>query len=169
MKPSVGRTVAILAGVGLLNACSPVWIPGGFKLDTVELPILQTLAGREQPLFSPSHANTPPLISIITPSLEIDPGATVFLGPNDPIKSLYAVSDAEGSVSTLSIVSSVDGPLPPEEFIFPSLGPRLLTITATDTQGASTHATLTVNVMPTSPDRIRLAQGCAQIRVMACS
>ncbi len=170
MKTLVVRTVAILAGVGILSACSPAWIPGGFRLDTVELPILETLAGRDQPLFDASHApNTPPRIRIITPFLEIDPGTPVFLGPNDPIKSLYAVSDAEDSLPTLSIVSSVDGPLAPKTFRFSSLGPRVLTITATDAQGSSTHAMLTINVIPTSPDQSRFAQGCARNRVISCS
>jgi hypothetical protein len=165
----ITQTVAILVGVGMLVGCSPAWILGGFKLDTVELPIIDTLAGRELPLFNSSPANTPPQISTITPSLEIESGATVFLGPNDPIKSHYIVSDAEDGLPRLRIVSSVDGPLPPKDFIFSSLGPRVLRITATDTQGASTHATLTINVIPTSPDRSSFAQGCARNQVISCS
>jgi hypothetical protein len=168
MKTLVIRTVAILIGVGMLSACSPAWILGGFKLDTVELPIIDTLSGRDFPLFDTRPANTPPQITIITPSLGVESGETVFLGPNDPIKSLYAVSDAEDGAPALRILSSVDGPLPPKDFSFSGPGPRVLTITATDTQDASTQATLTINVLPTSPDHSSFAQDCARMRAISC-
>jgi hypothetical protein len=145
------RTATILVGVGMLSGCSPAWISGGFKLDKVELPIIETLAEHDLPLFSTRleqarSANTPPKLTLVRPSLDVERGSPVFLGPNDPEKSLYTATDAEDGPPKLSIVSSLDGPLPLEDFSFPNLGTRVLRITATDAQGLSAQAKLTINV-----------------------
>ena len=152
MKTLALRTALMLVGVGMLNGCGAVWILSGFKLDAVELPILDApTEHRFNPSRSRAYPTDAPLkITLFTPSLEVELGATVFLGPNDPIKSHFAVSNAENDLLRLNIVSSLDGELPLGAFTFSSPGLRVLTITATNLEGASTQAKLSVNVRPCS-------------------
>lgn len=168
MMRRFARCTTILLVVGMLSGCSAIWIPGGFKLDAVELPILDTPTEHTfDTSRSRSHApNTPPKITILAPSLEVELGTVTFLGPNDPLKSHFTASDAEDGVPTLGIVSNVDGPLPLGAFSFPSLGPRILTITATDSAGTSTQSKLTVNVKRVPFVVLKFAPGDIPIQPM---
>ncbi len=149
------RTALMLVGAGMLNGCGAIWVLGGFTLDAVELPILDAPAEHR---FDPSRSrmpanDSPPKITLFAPSLEIELGTTVFLGPNDPARSHYAVSDADNDRLRLNIVSSLDGELPLGSFTFSSPGLRVLTITATNSSGASSQVKLSVNVEP-RPSRV---------------
>ena len=148
-------STVILVCLVPLSACSPASI---LKPETVNVPSLETTAGRERSASDTIQQlvrviNTPPRLTILTPSFEVQQGSAVDLRPDDtvpdsPVRRLYTAQDAEDGIPALSIVSSLDGRLPIGEYRFRSPGRRVLTITATDTAGATQSAQLEVMVGP---------------------
>ena len=159
---SAGVEVSLEGGLELDGAVprNPTWILNGFLKGTVgfvvDLPIIGTLVDYHKTLFD-EHlelgraGNTPSVLTVVQAVVNVDIANTVFLGPNDPFRSYYTANDAEDGLPLLNIDSSVDGHLPAGDFTFPSLGSRVLTITAIDSRGAQTRINLTINVMHRLP------------------
>src|SRR5262249_6041736 len=88
---------------------------------------------------------TPPSVGIGIP-VDFRPGCAGVLGGG----VYYVVSDPEDGCVPVTILSDRDGPLP-YKYTFRSVGARRLTITATDSQGASVAKQFTLNVVNTPP------------------
>jgi hypothetical protein len=152
------RVAALLIGTAFFTACSPTLLltglagaTGGVRLETLEVPIVDSSSEREKSVTDTIRrlvqvVNTPPQITVFTPNLEVILDAPVYLGVSDSLRRLYIASDAEDGTPRISLSSSLDGLLPTDEYRFQSLGWRVLTITATDAQGASASATFAVSV-----------------------
>jgi hypothetical protein len=173
-----GPEISLLAGLELDGHIprNPTWIVSGFLTGKlafkVDLPIIGTLADYEATLFdlvrefaragnaTPTltltanarpdpnvfPAGTPRTVDLRVP-VDLTPGCPGVLGGG----IYYVAYDAEDGCGVgVTVVSDVDGPLP-SKFAFQTVGGRLLTVTARDSQGASVTKRFALNVVNTPP------------------
>ncbi|GGR24111.1 hypothetical protein [Deinococcus ruber] len=145
---------------------NPNWIVNGFLKGTlgfrVKLPILGTLASYSTTLFDISKelgrsGNTPPVLALTNQPHTVNVGELQNLrafctvtGPAFGNGEFYSASDAEDGCPQITVVSDVDGPLPADA-TFTAPGDRTLTVTAKDSQGASTSLRFTLSVINPPP------------------
>jgi hypothetical protein len=141
---------------------NPTWTVGGFLRGTVgfvvDLPIVGKLADYHTTLFDTGRemaraANTPPRLEATNRSRDVHLGLPVTLGAGcDNLGDfLYTARDQEdGCAVGLTISSSEEGVLP-RDYAFQSEGPRTLTVTATDSNGATAQLSFPINVVNAPP------------------
>lgn len=96
-------------------------------------------------------SNQPPRFSnVVTSMISVEVGTPVNLGPRAGFGGYFDVSDPEGDPLTLSASSNVDGAIP-LNVTFTSVGPRSVTVTARDSEGASASITLSLNASSSPP------------------
>lgn len=118
---------------------------GIIKLDEYSATVLD----EEFTLIDAPNA-APRFSNVNTGVIQVDIDTPITLGPRSGFFGHFDVRDLEGDAFTLSAVSSVDGPINLTHS-FQTGGPRLITVTATDSAGASSSITLTVNVNNSLP------------------
>jgi hypothetical protein len=158
---------------------NPTWLMSGFLIGRlafrVELPIIGTIANYETTLFNSSRElkrapNSPPALEL-TARAKSDPfSASVGLGdsalPSVGLREsvdftpgckgslaagiYFTANDPEDGCVGVTIVSDKEGRLP-YKYTFTSVGHRILTITAIDSQGASTSKKFVLNVVNSNP------------------
>ncbi len=139
---------------------NPFWTLSAFISEditfVVDLPVIGKIADYSANLLEWSmelarSRNTSPTITIMTDPVKLELANAVDLLPSD-YSSIYKVSDFEdGRVTNVQVVSDRDGPITTRTYKFPNEGSRVITVTATDSQGASSSAKFTVNVFNTPP------------------
>ena len=176
-----GPELSLEAGVELDGHIprSPTWIINGFLIGKlgfrVELPIIGTIASYETTLFNSSRElkrapNAPPVLAL-TDRAKSDPlSASIGLGDSalpwvEVRESVdftpgckgslaagiyFTANDPEEGCVRVTIVSDKEGPLP-YKHTFTSVGHRILTITAIDSQGASSSKKFVLNVVNSKP------------------
>jgi hypothetical protein len=92
----------------------------------------------------------PRFSNVNTGVIQADIGTPFTLGPRSGFGGHFDVQDLEGDNFTLTAVSNVDGPIDLVHS-FQTGGLRTITITAKDSEGASSSITLTVNVNNSLP------------------
>lgn len=92
----------------------------------------------------------PRFTNVNTSVIQADIGTLVILGPRSGFTGYFDVKDLEGDTFTLTATSNVDGPIGLSHR-FQTGGLRTITITATDSQGASSTISLTVNINNSLP------------------
>lgn len=163
-----GPEATLEAGVGLDVAYprNPSWIVNAFMKGTlgfrVKLPIIGTLASYSTTLFDISKelgrsGNMPPVLALTDQPHTVDVGKLqnfralcTVSGPTFGNGEFYSASDAEDGCPQITVVSDVDGTLPPD-YTFTVPGTRTLTVTVKDSQGASTLLRFTLNVINPPP------------------
>ena len=146
---------------------NPNWIVNGFLKGAlgfrVRLPILGTLASYNTTLFDISKelgrsASTPPVLTLTNRPHSVNVGTPQNFrafcsvgGPTFGNGEFFTASDAEdGCGIAITVVSDRDGPLTPD-FTFSSLGLRHITVTARDSQGATTSLSFDLDVVNPAP------------------
>jgi len=126
----------------------------------VDLPIVGRLSDGHGTLFSVSKevarsGNRPPRIIVQRPSWLVDLGQPLslgfFLSDNTCVGAVYCVLDVEDGVASYTLTSDRDGPLPSTSYTFATEGLRRLTVAARDSEGATSTASFTVDVVNTPP------------------
>ncbi len=126
----------------------------------VDLPIVGRLSDGHDTLFSISKevarsGNRPPRIIVQRPSWLVDLGQPLslgfFLSDNTCVGTVYCVLDLEDGVASYTLTSDRDGPLPSSSYTFATEGLRRVTIAARDSEGATSTASFTVDVVNTPP------------------
>ena len=126
----------------------------------VDLPIVGRLSDGHDTLFSVSKevarsSNRPPQIIVQRPSWLVDLGQPLslgfFLSDNTCVGTVYCVVDQEDGVASYTLTSDRDGPLPSTSYTFATEGLRRLTVAARDSEGATSTASFTVDVVNTPP------------------
>jgi Bacterial Ig domain len=139
---------------------NPFWTLSAFISEditfVVDLPVIGKIADYSANLLEWStelarSRNSSPTITILTDPVKLELTNAVDLLPSD-YSSIYRISDFEdGRVTNVQVVSDRDGPIGTRIYKFPNEGSRVITVTATDSQGASASAKFTVNVFNTPP------------------
>ncbi|THF70810.1 hypothetical protein E7T06_05515 [Deinococcus sp. Arct2-2] len=141
---------------------NPAWIVSGYLRGTVgfraKLPVIGTLANYQSTLFDKAvefgrSVNSPPRLTLTTVPLSVNQGqSTNFRAGCDNLGTFfYTARDPEdGCNVTVAVQSSLDGTLGPDH-TFSSAGVRRITITARDTQGATSRLEFDLNVLNPPP------------------
>jgi hypothetical protein len=139
---------------------NPFWTLSAFISEditfVVDLPVIGKIADYSANLLEWStelarSRNSSPTITVLTDPVKLELTNSIDLLPSD-YSSIYKVSDLEdGRVTNVQVVSDRDGPITTRTYKFPSEGSRVITVTATDSQGASASAKFTVNAFNTPP------------------
>ncbi|OLV16765.1 hypothetical protein [Deinococcus marmoris] len=163
-----GPEAALEAGVNLDVAYprNPNWIVSGFMKGTlgfrVTLPILKTIASYNATNFDISKelgrsSNTPPVLKLTSQPHTVNVGLPLNFrafctttGPAFGNGEFYSASDAEDGCPKISVASSKDGTLTPD-YTFTTPGERIITVKATDSQGASASLSFVLNVANPPP------------------
>lgn len=150
-----GPAIGLKLGVELDAAIprDPFWILRGFLEGyvalAVDLPVLGKLKEHKATVFNLTREfgrspNSPPRIQILKPLVRADLGLSVSLG-------VYATDPEDGS-PRVSLSSSLDGPIPfGSSYRFTTPGLRTITVTASDSRGATSTAQLQVDVVNAPP------------------
>jgi hypothetical protein len=126
----------------------------------VDLPIVGRLSEGHDTLFSISKevgrsGNRPPRIIVQRPNWLVDLGQPLslgfFLSDNTCVGTVYCVVDLEDGVASYTLTSDRDGPLPSTSYTFANEGLRRVTVAARDSEGATSTASFTVDVVNTPP------------------
>lgn len=144
----------------------PFWILRG-SLEAyygfiVQLPVVGRLDESHGNIFTVSKEfgssdNATPIIAIREPNLRVDHGTAVeFTFFRDgwgcvTYHGLFCVYDPEDGVPSYTVTSDKDGQLPKGKYTFLTPGLRVITISATDSKGATATATFQVDVVNTPP------------------
>ena len=163
-----GPEATLEAGVNLdvVYPRNPNWIVNGFMKGTlgfrVKVPILGTLASYSATIFDISKelgrsGNTPPLLTLTSQPHTFNVNTPQNFralctanGPTFANGEFYTASDPEDGCPQITVVSDVDGVLPPA-YTFKTPGNRTLTVTAKDSQGAITPLQFTLSVINPPP------------------
>ena len=163
-----GPEATLEAGVNLdvVYPRNPNWIVNGFMKGTlgfrVKVPILGTLASYSATIFDISKelgrsGNTPPLLTLTSQPHTFNVNTPQNFralctanGPTFANGEFYTASDSEDGCPQITVVSDVDGVLPPD-YTFKTPGNRTLTVTAKDSQGATTPLQFTLSVINPPP------------------
>lgn len=151
---------------------NPVWILSAFISEditfVVDLPVIGKIVDYSTNLLEWNQElarspNNPPSIKILQSIVNASLGKPVQLG--NSAFGTFTVSDLEdGSIprTNIHLTSDKDGALTlnsNDEVTFSSQGSRQITVTATDSAGANSSATFTVNVINTPPVPFGIAPG----------
>jgi hypothetical protein len=141
---------------------NPLWIVRatfeGSYLFIVDLPIVGRLSQSGDALYSISKEaarspNSPPKLALTNRDPNVPLGLPASLGAGcDNLGSyFYTARDPEDNcLLGVTIVSSLDGPVAPNH-TFQTAGPRTITVTARDTNGATATISFGINVVNTPP------------------
>ncbi len=95
--------------------------------------------------------NSPPIFSNVrTDTIFVDIGSPVVLGPRAGFQGYFDVVDPEGDVPILTAFSDRDGNIP-LTYTFQTAGLRTITVTARDSEGATSTITLRIDVRNSLP------------------
>ncbi len=160
--PTLGARLGVDVDAQLKR--NPFWTAratlDGYYGFIVDLPIVGRLADSHDTLFSISKevaqsSNTPPRISLARSSFLVDLGQPLNLGfylsDGECAFSVFCVLDIEDGVPPFTLTSDVDGPVPSDRYTFATEGLRRLTVSARDSQGATSTAAFSVSVVNTPP------------------
>ncbi len=136
---------------------NPIWTLSGLaSLDVtfvVDVPVIGKIVDYSANILKWSSElarsqNTAPTISLQTNQSHLEFGRPFYFASGYP---MYAASDLEdGTVNNFKLSSDKDGAIDTNH-VFSGVGSRLITVTATDSQGASSSANFTLNVINTPP------------------
>ncbi len=127
------------------NISFEVGIADIIELERYSTPILNEY------IHIAESTNSPPRFSNVnTGVIQADIATAITLGPRSGFFGHFDVMDLEGDVPILTANSNVDGPIGLTHS-FQTGGLRTITITATDSDGATSSITLTVNVTNSQP------------------